>query len=373
MRSHPHGTFDLAITSPALRWIFTNCSKDFVDYIIRTCVIFARAKPTDKSAIIERLIHMGRYTAMCGDGTNDCGALKTAHVGLALSDTEASIVAPFTSSKKSISDVPKLLAEGRCALDTSFTAFKYMAIYPVIQLFTASIAYWFETQLSDFMYLVDDLVVVFPLATLMTYGGPPQTQSSSQKTHDKSSSSKSRSDSESINAPPPPSDTTNSTTTPSITSHPPKPRKPSITHRPTDSLFSLLVLSSLLGQVLINVTFIFTSTALLFSQPHINPTDPSGGWFCTTRTATANVNDAYKPINPFGVPQSYLDLLTSSSESEFPGGLGLEVETLPPIFINFTEAVGNGSLAEWYRSTYPCYYIDVERDVKREVLTPTYE
>ncbi|CAK4762427.1 unnamed protein product, partial [Aphanomyces euteiches] len=69
---------------------------------------------------------------MTGDGTNDCGALKAAHVGLALSDAEASIVAPFTSRDKAIQDIVTLIREGRCALTTSLLSFKFMIMYPMI-------------------------------------------------------------------------------------------------------------------------------------------------------------------------------------------------------------------------------------------------
>jgi cation-transporting ATPase 13A3/4/5 len=57
---------------------------------------------------------------MCGDGANDCGALKTANVGISLSEAEASIAAPFTSKIQNISCVISLLKEGKASLTTSF-------------------------------------------------------------------------------------------------------------------------------------------------------------------------------------------------------------------------------------------------------------
>jgi magnesium-transporting ATPase (P-type) len=55
------------------------------------CSIFARMSPDDKASLVESYIDLGYITGMCGDGANDCGALKAAHVGISLSEVEASI------------------------------------------------------------------------------------------------------------------------------------------------------------------------------------------------------------------------------------------------------------------------------------------
>jgi cation-transporting ATPase 13A3/4/5 len=47
--------------------------------------VYARAKPNDKARIIIAYQSCGLVVAMCGDGANDCGALKQADIGLSLS------------------------------------------------------------------------------------------------------------------------------------------------------------------------------------------------------------------------------------------------------------------------------------------------
>lgn len=77
--------------------------------------------PDDKAFLVDNLqTNLEINCGMCGDGANDCGALKTAAVGISLSEAEASIAAPFTSKEFNITCVWTLLREGKAAMATSF-------------------------------------------------------------------------------------------------------------------------------------------------------------------------------------------------------------------------------------------------------------
>ena len=77
-----------------------------LEIIMRDVKVFARAKPNDKAKIVTVYQNLfSKTVAMCGDGANDCGALKQAHIGLSLSQTEASVAAPFTSQVTDISSM----------------------------------------------------------------------------------------------------------------------------------------------------------------------------------------------------------------------------------------------------------------------------
>jgi hypothetical protein len=84
----------------------------FLNYLMKMLVkgqIFARMSPDEKHELVEKLQSLEYCVGFCGDGANDCGALKAADVGVSLSEAEASVAAPFTSRSFEINCVVQLI------------------------------------------------------------------------------------------------------------------------------------------------------------------------------------------------------------------------------------------------------------------------
>ena len=140
--------------------------------VLEKCRIYARMAPEHKTLLVEKLQSLHYLVGMCGDGANDCGALKTADIGVSLSEADSSIAAPFTSQISNISSVLTVLVEGRCALTTSIQSFKFMALYSMIQFTSVSFLYWYYSNLTDAQFLLFDLFTVLPLSIFMSMTGP---------------------------------------------------------------------------------------------------------------------------------------------------------------------------------------------------------
>jgi manganese-transporting P-type ATPase len=161
--------------------------------------VFARHAPHQKEAVVAALNHGGHQTLMCGDGTNDVGALKRAHVGISIISAptvekkqreatativkmkvnekkdrkttkkattasarvsvieesmrqlhqaqqeldqvelgDASVAAPFTSRAVSIKCCKDVIQQGRCTLVTMLQIYKILGINCLVNAFVLS-------------------------------------------------------------------------------------------------------------------------------------------------------------------------------------------------------------------------------------------
>ena len=88
-------------------------------------------------------------------------------VGVSLSESEASIAAPFTYQRPNIECIPSLLSEGRSSLVTSFQLFRYISMYSLTQFGAAILTYFVGSVLGNWQYLYQDLIIVFPITIFM--------------------------------------------------------------------------------------------------------------------------------------------------------------------------------------------------------------
>ena len=155
----------LAVDGASFEIICSELAESVLPTLAARGAVFARMRPHMKQRLMEVLQELGYTVIMCGDGANDCGALKAANAGISLSDAEASVASPFTSKTPDISCVPELIRESRAALVTSFGVFKYMAAYSITQFVSVMILYDIFSNLSDFQFLWIDLFLI----TTMTF------------------------------------------------------------------------------------------------------------------------------------------------------------------------------------------------------------
>ncbi|SCV73478.1 BQ2448_7404 [Microbotryum intermedium] len=217
--------YHLAISGDVFRWMMDFGALETLQRMLVKGIIFARMSPDEKHELVERLQSLGYTVGFCGDGANDCGALKAADVGLSLSEAEASVAASFTSRQPDIRCFVEVIKEGRAALVTSFSCFKFMALYSLIQFTTVTLLYSIASTLGDFQFLYIDLFLILPIAVTMgrTEAFP--------RVHPK---------------------------------------------RPTASLISKKVLTSLIGQIALaalfqSITFFFVRAQSWYAPPEIDP------------------------------------------------------------------------------------------------------
>lgn len=134
---------------------------------------------------------------MCGDGANDCGALKAAHTGISLSDAESSVASPLTAKEPHIGCVPHVIREGRAALATSTGIFKvrtdqggrrsargarwslstmrrssalfqFMVAYSLTEFTSAIVLYGMDSNLTGLEFLFIDVCLVMVIAFLFS-------------------------------------------------------------------------------------------------------------------------------------------------------------------------------------------------------------
>ena len=101
--------YDLCLTGDALQKLAAVGSEPLAIFVSLTSV-FARVTPEQKELVVKTLRAEGLSVLMCGDGTNDVGALKGAHVGVALLPPPEQLKNKTTTSNGG--NVPKITADG---------------------------------------------------------------------------------------------------------------------------------------------------------------------------------------------------------------------------------------------------------------------
>lgn len=182
----PHWQVDdaeLALSQQAFRWLVREKPDELME-MLPAIKVFGRMKPDDKIKVINLWQDYGdgTVTGMVGDGGNDCGALRTAHAGLALSEAEASMVSPFSSSQGlsekgfiSLAAVAELIKEGRCCLATNMATFMYFMIYNLTLTTSKMLSVlWMDSTFAEWQFMLTDVALAMVMVSFMVRCRPKE-------------------------------------------------------------------------------------------------------------------------------------------------------------------------------------------------------
>ncbi|KAI8427567.1 hypothetical protein MSG28_002072, partial [Choristoneura fumiferana] len=182
--------FDLCITGEGLTYLNENHHKFMIE-LMPHIKVFARFAPKQKEFVVVTLKALGYSTLMCGDGTNDVGALKHADVGVAIlanaperlrertvapepepprrptargdprADARAEAAARLRRAMKKLEeeDQPQLVRLGRCTLVTTLQMFKILALNALILAYSQSVLYLDGIKFSDTQATLQSLLL----------------------------------------------------------------------------------------------------------------------------------------------------------------------------------------------------------------------
>jgi len=120
-------------------------------------------QPNDKVNLVNFYkSNKNNITAMCGDGSNDCGALFCADIGISIKKKEGSnISSHFFYDEKSIGCIDIILKNGRSCIENSIIVFKFCFVSGVNQTITSTFLFTRNNDMTVSQYFCIDLFSAF--------------------------------------------------------------------------------------------------------------------------------------------------------------------------------------------------------------------
>lgn len=113
-------SYSFCLSGESLAYILSNpVLKKKLREVFINCSVFARVDPKQKEWIVTEFKQLGFVALMCGDGTNDVGALKHAHVGVALLPGTSERMEPMKEKRRKKREIENLVEDPKDKLANS--------------------------------------------------------------------------------------------------------------------------------------------------------------------------------------------------------------------------------------------------------------